>query len=186
MEQAATWVAADLHNPGGNHIHGAKLVRPLMQMTLQRCEQSSRWQIGDIQARDLRDVDMARDAMFMQAIRQHTRRSWRPMIAMPLPHMVLAVLHDPHDPLPPSKADSFEHLQQIAKEMLKESEIILLQEFIHTDVDWRTGVLAGQGALPPSTSCMTATGRSSNMRPTASTHRDGCRPHRWQRFPPRC
>ena len=42
------------------------------------------------------------------------------------------------------KADSFEHLQEIAKEMLKESEIILLQEFMYTDFDWRIGVLAGQ------------------------------------------
>jgi glutathione synthase/RimK-type ligase-like ATP-grasp enzyme len=242
---------------------------PLMQMTLERCEQSSSWQIGDMQALDLRDVDSARDQVFMQAILQYTRRSWRPMIAMPLPRMDLAVLHDPLDPLPPSnlktlkklvdvgrdmgiavelierkdfsrlgqfdalfirettavthhtfqfakkaaslgmpviddpvsilrctnkaflaemlrenaiatplthmvsrrtladmhnrlsypvvvkvpdgafsrsvkKADSFEHLQEIAKEMLKESEIILLQEFMYTDFDWRIGVLAGQ------------------------------------------
>jgi len=242
---------------------------PLMEITLERQEQSAQWQIGNMQALDLRDVEPARDAVFLQAIGQYTRRSWRPMIAMPSPRMDLAVLHDPHDPLPPSslktlqkfvdvgrdmgiavepierrdfsrltqfdalfirettavthhtfqfakkaaaegmpviddpvsilrctnkaylaellrgnaiatpsthlvsrrtladmhgrlaypvvakvpdgafslsvkKADSFEHLQEIARDMLKESEIILLQEFMYTDFDWRIGVLAGQ------------------------------------------
>jgi len=242
---------------------------PLMEIKLQRHEQPGHWQIGDMQALDPRAVDTARDEVFLQAIRQYTRRTWRPMIAMPLPRMDLAVLHDPHDPLPPSnlktlrklvdvgqdmgiaveliekkdfsrlsqfdalfirettavthhtfqfakkavaegmpviddpasilrctnkaflaellrenaiatpsthmvsrrsladmhhrltypvvvkvpdgafsksvkKADSFEHLQEIAKDMLKESEIILLQEFMYTDFDWRIGVLAGQ------------------------------------------
>ncbi|MGP1693754.1 MAG: RimK-like ATPgrasp N-terminal domain-containing protein, partial [Giesbergeria sp.] len=242
---------------------------PLMEITLERQEQSLSWQIGDMQALDLRDVDTARDEVFVQALRQYTRRSWRPMIAMPLPRMDLAVLHDPNDPLPPSnlktlkklvdvgqdmgiaveliekkdfsrltqfdalfirettavthhtfqfakkavaegmpviddpvsilrctnkaflaeilrensiatpmthmasrrtladmhnrltyplvvkvpdgafsrnvkKADSFEHLQEIAKDMLRESEIILLQEYMYTDFDWRIGVLAGQ------------------------------------------
>ena len=42
------------------------------------------------------------------------------------------------------KAESFEQLQAIAKNMLKESEIILVQEFMYTDFDWRIGVLAGQ------------------------------------------
>ncbi|MBD9394084.1 RimK family protein [Acidovorax sp. ACV01] len=242
---------------------------PLMEITLERQEQSLSWQIGDMQALDLRDVDTARDEVFVQALRHYTRRSWRPMITMPLPRMDLAVLHDPTDPLPPSnlktlkklvdiglgmgiaveliekkdfsrltqfdalfirettavthhtfqfakkavaegmpviddpvsilrctnkaflaeilrensiatpmtqmasrrtiadmhnrltyplvvkvpdgafsrnvkKADSFEHLQDIAKDMLKESEIILLQEYMYTDFDWRIGVLAGQ------------------------------------------
>jgi len=45
------------------------------------------------------------------------------------------------------KADNFEHLQDIAKDMLKESEIILLQEFMYTDFDWRIGVLAGQAVF---------------------------------------
>lgn len=245
---------------------------PLLEMTLERQEQSMCWQIGGMQALDLRDVDTSRDEVFVQALRQYTRRSWRPLIAMPSPRMDLAVLHDPTDPLPPSnlktlkklvdvgqdmgiaveliekkdfsrltqfdalfirettavthhtfqfakkaeaegmpviddpgsilrctnkaflaellrenaiatpmthmasrrtigdmhnrlnyplvvkvpdgafsrsvkKADSFEHLHDIAKDMLRESEIILLQEFMYTDFDWRIGVLSGQAVF---------------------------------------
>lgn len=245
---------------------------PLMEITLERQEQSANWQLGGIQALDLRDVEPARDEVFVRALRQYTRRSWRPMVAMPLPRMDLAVLHDPDDPLPPSslrtlkklvdvgqdmgiaveliekkdfsrltqfdalfirettavthhtfqfarkavaegmpviddpvsilrctnkaflaellrehaiatpvtrmasrrtlagmehtldypvvvkvpdgafsrsvkKAESFEHLQDIAKGMLRESEIILLQEYMYTDFDWRVGVLAGQAVF---------------------------------------
>ena len=245
---------------------------PLMEITLERQEQSANWQLAGIQALDLRDVEPARDEVFVRALRQYTRRSWRPMVTMPLPRMDLAVLHDPSDPLPPSnlktlkklvdvgqdmgiaveliekkdlsrltqfdalfirettavthhtfqfarkaaaegmpviddpvsilrctnkaflaellrehaiatpmthmvsrrtlasmehtldypvvvkvpdgafsrsvkKAESFDHLQDIAKGMLKESEIILLQEFMYTDFDWRIGVLAGQAVF---------------------------------------
>lgn len=42
------------------------------------------------------------------------------------------------------KADHFAQLQEIAREMLKESEIILVQEYMYTDFDWRIGILAGQ------------------------------------------
>jgi glutathione synthase/RimK-type ligase-like ATP-grasp enzyme len=90
---------------------------PLMEVTLERQELSADWQIGGIQALDLRDVDAARDEVFVQALLQYTRRSWRPMIAMPQPRMDLAVLHDPHDSLPPSNLKTLRKLVDVGQEM---------------------------------------------------------------------
>jgi glutathione synthase/RimK-type ligase-like ATP-grasp enzyme len=90
---------------------------PLMEVTLERREQSAHWQIGGIQALDLRDVDAARDEVFVQALLQYTRRSWRPLIAMPQPRMDLAVLHDPHDRLPPSNLKTLRKLVDVGQEM---------------------------------------------------------------------
>lgn len=42
------------------------------------------------------------------------------------------------------RADDSRQLRAIAERMLKRSEIILLQEFIRTDFDWRIGVLDGE------------------------------------------
>lgn len=42
------------------------------------------------------------------------------------------------------KAENWKQFQDIAQSMFKESAIILAQEFMYTDFDWRVGVLAGQ------------------------------------------
>lgn len=42
------------------------------------------------------------------------------------------------------KAESAEALRAIARDMFRESEIILVQEFMYTDFDWRIGLIGGQ------------------------------------------
>lgn len=42
------------------------------------------------------------------------------------------------------KAENWKQFQEIAQSMFKESAIILVQEFMYTDFDWRVGVLAGE------------------------------------------
>lgn len=42
------------------------------------------------------------------------------------------------------KAQDFRDFQNIAQAMFKESEILLVQDFMYTPFDWRVGVLAGQ------------------------------------------
>jgi len=42
------------------------------------------------------------------------------------------------------KAENWKQFQDIAQSMFKESAIILAQEFMYTDFDWRVGVLAGE------------------------------------------
>jgi len=42
------------------------------------------------------------------------------------------------------KAENWPEFQRIAWQMLKQSDIILVQEFVYTPFDWRIGVLAGE------------------------------------------
>lgn len=42
------------------------------------------------------------------------------------------------------KAESWKQFQDIAHSMFKESEIILVQDFMYTEFDWRVGILAGE------------------------------------------
>lgn len=42
------------------------------------------------------------------------------------------------------KVESFKELQQIGKKLLEESDIILAQEYLYTDFDWRIGILNRQ------------------------------------------
>ncbi|WP_198968667.1 RimK family protein [Xylophilus sp. ASV27] len=42
------------------------------------------------------------------------------------------------------KAEDAQQLQAIAQEMLKESDVILVQEFMYTPFDWRIGILDGR------------------------------------------
>lgn len=42
------------------------------------------------------------------------------------------------------KAEDWQQFQDIATAMFKESEIILVQDYMYTEFDWRVGILAGQ------------------------------------------
>jgi glutathione synthase/RimK-type ligase-like ATP-grasp enzyme len=42
------------------------------------------------------------------------------------------------------KASNFKQFQSIAQSMFKESEIVLVQDFMYTEFDWRVGVLDGE------------------------------------------
>ena len=43
------------------------------------------------------------------------------------------------------KADDLEQLKHVLEEMLKKSDLILVQKFLYTKYDWRVGVLGGKG-----------------------------------------
>lgn len=42
------------------------------------------------------------------------------------------------------KAESFEELIRLGRQLLNDSELVLAQEYVYTDYDWRIGVLAGK------------------------------------------
>lgn len=79
--------------------HSFELFRcPLLEIGLERVEGSENWKIEDLLPRDPRDVDPARDGVFLDALERFTRRTWRPALAQTAPRMDLAILHDPRDP----------------------------------------------------------------------------------------
>lgn len=61
-----------------------------------------------------------------------------------LPYPVVLKVPDGAFSLSVKKAEDANQLIDIAREMLKESEVILAQEFMYTPFDWRIGVLDGK------------------------------------------
>lgn len=102
---------------------------PLLGITLEHAESSRGWQVGAVRALDPRDVDPSRDAVFMRAFEAYTRRNWRPATVRALPRMDLAVLHDPHDPLPPSNLATLNHLVDIGRGMNVAVELIERRDY---------------------------------------------------------
>lgn len=102
---------------------------PLLEIALERNERSFDWQVSGIRPLDLREVDPARDGLFVRALHQYTRRSWRPVLASPMPRMDLAVLHDPHDPLPPSSLKTLQRLLDVGEDMGVAVELVERKDF---------------------------------------------------------
>jgi glutathione synthase/RimK-type ligase-like ATP-grasp enzyme len=90
---------------------------PLLEISLEHPEASSGWEVTAVRPLDLRDVDSSRDRVFVDALAAYTRRLRRPAPLRSAPRMELAILHDPHDPLPPSNLATLRHMTGIAHDM---------------------------------------------------------------------
>jgi glutathione synthase/RimK-type ligase-like ATP-grasp enzyme len=102
---------------------------PLMEIRLERLEGATGWRICGLQPLDPRDVDSSRDAVFLQALEQFTRRAWRPALVERAPRMDLAILHDPRDPMGPSNEAALQKFIRVAGEMDIDAELIERQDF---------------------------------------------------------
>ena len=72
-----------------------------------------------------------------------------------------------------SKVDA-QALKQAAETLFQQSALLLAQEYIYTEFDWRIGVLNREPpSLPASTSCRAGTGRSTTTRPRARARTGG-------------
>jgi glutathione synthase/RimK-type ligase-like ATP-grasp enzyme len=101
---------------------------PLMEITCERAGEGS-WQIAAIKPLDPRQVPPERDRLFLDALESFTHRLWRrarPGIAARLD---LAILHDPKDPLPPSRRETLEHMGRIAETMGIATHLIEKRDF---------------------------------------------------------
>ena len=102
---------------------------PLLEIALERLEGGSGWKITELVPLDPRDVDPARDAVFLQALERFTRRAWRPALVQSAPRMDLAILHDPKDPLPPSSAATLQNFIRVGRSMDIAVELIEKKDF---------------------------------------------------------
>lgn len=102
---------------------------PLLEVGLERLEGSSGWKIARLVPLDPRDVDPARDGVFLDALERFTRRTWRPALADSAPRMDLAILHDPKDPLPPSSAETLQNFVRVGRSMNIDVELIEKKDF---------------------------------------------------------
>ncbi len=102
---------------------------PLLEVSLDRVEGSNAWKIAQLATLDPRDIDPARDSLFLSALERFTRRTWRPALVMPAPRMDLAILHDPRDPLPPSNAQALQNFIRVGRSMHMDVELIEKKDF---------------------------------------------------------
>ncbi|MDZ5648772.1 RimK family protein [Nitrospirillum sp. BR 11828] len=102
---------------------------PLMRLTLVHADGRG-WRIAGVAALGLDAVPLAHDLVFMNALEGHVRRRWLRTRA-PAPAFTLAVLHDPADPLPPSKAETLDHLARVGADLGVRVEVIARRDYRH-------------------------------------------------------
>ncbi|MBV8502953.1 MAG: RimK family protein [Paucibacter sp.] len=100
---------------------------PLLEIALERGADG--WRTSAVRALDPLHVDPMRDALFLEALEEFTRRRWSPVPAQTAPRMDLAILHDPTDPLPPSKLATLQHIAEVAAGMGIAVELIRKKDF---------------------------------------------------------
>jgi glutathione synthase/RimK-type ligase-like ATP-grasp enzyme len=101
---------------------------PLLELEIERGD-GARWRVASVSAGDLRDVEPERDDLFLGALEDFTRRTWRPAKPPRSPVMDLAVLYDPRDPMPPSRTETLRHLAKIGESMGVAVELIEKKDF---------------------------------------------------------
>lgn len=102
---------------------------PLLQIELERPDGLNGWKTTAVRALDPREVDASRDALFMGALDEFSRRRWSPALVQSAPKMDLAILHDPSDPLPPSNLATLQHMVEIGQSMDIAVELIRKKDF---------------------------------------------------------
>ena len=83
-----------------------------------------RWQIERIRPVPLPKLRGDDWPFFREALEQHTQRSWRGPRARPVAKYSIAVLHDPHESLPPSSPETLRHLARVAEKMSVSIDLI--------------------------------------------------------------
>lgn len=82
-----------------------------------------------MKALDPRNVDVSRDALFLGALDEFTRRRWSPARVQSAPRMDLAILHEPNDPLPPSNLATQGRIVEVGEDMGIAVELIRKKDF---------------------------------------------------------
>ena len=102
---------------------------PLLEIELERPAGLAGWKTTSVKALDPRDVDVSRDALFLGALAEFTRRRWSPARVHSVQKMDLAILHDPSDPLPPSNLATLARIVEIGEDMDISVELIRKKDF---------------------------------------------------------
>jgi glutathione synthase/RimK-type ligase-like ATP-grasp enzyme len=101
---------------------------PLMELAFERAGGDA-WAIGAIKPLEPRDVPPERDRLFLDALDGFTHRLWRRARTAPSARLDLAILHDPKDPMPPTRRETFDHLGRIADAMGIATHLIEKRDF---------------------------------------------------------
>lgn len=102
---------------------------PLLAIDLERLEGGDGWRVAGVHALDPRDVDAVREGLFLDGLARFCRRPWRHAPSASGPRMDLAILHDPKDPLPPSKLKTLQAMARIGQDMDIAVELIEKKDY---------------------------------------------------------
>ncbi|MDQ0392597.1 RimK family protein [Labrys monachus] len=102
---------------------------PLLAIDLERLDGGEGWKVANLRPLDPRDIDVSRDAVFLDGLGRFSRRPWRATPAASGPRMDLAILHDPADPMPPSNLQTLQAIGRIGQGMDIAVELIEKKDF---------------------------------------------------------
>lgn len=97
---------------------------PLLELKVERAGKSDRWEVCAIHPLKPSDVSPEQDAALVRGLAKFTRRAWNPAPRPRTYRMALAILHDPHDPLPPSSLKTLMKIAEIGESMDISVELI--------------------------------------------------------------
>jgi glutathione synthase/RimK-type ligase-like ATP-grasp enzyme len=101
---------------------------PLMEIEFERAGGET-WRIKAIKPIDPRQVPPERDRLFLEALEAYTHRLWRRARPSAAAQLDIAILHDPKDPMPPSRRETLEHIGRIAETMGITTHLIEKRDF---------------------------------------------------------
>lgn len=94
---------------------------PALEVTI---TPGKRWKIDRLRARPLAKLGPDETVFFRTALHRHTERDWRNPRARTIAKYSLALLHDPHEELPPSSAETLRYFQKFAERHSVDVELI--------------------------------------------------------------
>ncbi|MBB6251538.1 RimK family protein [Nitrospirillum iridis] len=103
---------------------------PLMRLTLAHDDRAG-WRIDGVAPLGPDAVPRDHDAFFLDALDAYVRRRWQCPRGPAAPSFTLAVLHDPDDSLPPSKAATLSHLARVGADLGVRVEVIGRRDYRH-------------------------------------------------------
>ncbi|TWB22882.1 glutathione synthase/RimK-type ligase-like ATP-grasp enzyme [Nitrospirillum bahiense] len=102
---------------------------PLMRLTL--AYEDGGWRIASVAAMGTDAVPRMHDVFFLNALETYARRRWQRPRGPAAASFTLAVLHDPADPLPPSKASTLAHMARVGADLGVRVEVIGRRDYRH-------------------------------------------------------
>ena len=109
--------AGEAHDPAFHELaqRAFDLLRcPLLRLDFERAES---WRLVGIHAVDPRDVPADHDEFFLGSLERLTQRRWQRPRSPSAVRFDLAVLHDPNDPMPPSKPKTLAKIVKVGAEL---------------------------------------------------------------------
>ena len=100
---------------------------PLLRVSFQR---QGKWRIATIKPLSLPRLKKEQDSFFIEAFTAYRKTPWRTPKGKPAARFDVAILHDPNDPLPPSKPRALNHFIKAGRALGLNVELIEKRDYI--------------------------------------------------------